>query len=140
MINSRSPCLLLSILNLQRIRLYRQLGDRCACTVPVFPFSSDSPVSRAGFPILCSHSTTAGSLIEASLRRIRWRRGKHNVFSLQKKEEKSVLGDINSNMPPLGLNHPFLDGCSNLPADKGEDIKMLRVWLEQQPHLPPLTG
>ncbi|KAL0266539.1 UNVERIFIED_CONTAM: hypothetical protein PYX00_009049 [Menopon gallinae] len=42
-------------------------------------------------------------------------------------------------MAPLGLNHPFLDGCSNLPADKDEDIKLLRVWLEQQPHLPPLT-
>ncbi|KAK6636497.1 hypothetical protein RUM43_010158 [Polyplax serrata] len=49
--------------------------------------------------------------------------------------------DINSNMrPAVTLNHPFLNGCKNLPTDRSEELEQMKIWMQTQPHLPPLKG
>ncbi|KAK6640625.1 hypothetical protein RUM44_012321 [Polyplax serrata] len=49
--------------------------------------------------------------------------------------------DINSNMrPAVTLNHPFLNGCKNLPTDRSEELEQMKLWMQTQPHLPPLKG
>lgn len=59
----------------------------------------------------------------------------------QKKGDKTVASaDINSNMAPISLGHPFIDGCKDTPMDRDEDIRQLRLWLQKQPHLPSMTG
>lgn len=43
-------------------------------------------------------------------------------------------------MAPVTTGHPFLNGLKDIPEDKEEDLRQLRLWLQKQPHLPALTG
>ena len=38
------------------------------------------------------------------------------------------------------MKYPFIDGCSNLPKDKEDDLREITKWLETQPQLPKFNG
>ncbi|KAK4878820.1 hypothetical protein RN001_011326 [Aquatica leii] len=37
------------------------------------------------------------------------------------------------------LKHPFLDGLKDVPQNKSKDLKKIRTWLGDQPHLPYIS-
>ena len=38
------------------------------------------------------------------------------------------------------LKYPFIDGCKDLPKEKENDLREIRLWLETQQQLPKLSG
>ncbi|KAK5638468.1 hypothetical protein RI129_012763 [Pyrocoelia pectoralis] len=37
------------------------------------------------------------------------------------------------------LSHPFMNGLKELPLDKEEDLKEIRLWMDGEPHLPYIS-